>query len=87
MKRRETNNMDFYLLEKERSSLSEGQELMLKAMGILRENMGSSPMLSLGRVVARSFLSPMEGVVPGGRVRLGEAAGLGTTMVTVTVTG
>lgn len=64
--------------------MSEGQELMLKAMGILRENMGSSPMLSLGRVVARSFLSPMEGVVPGGRVRLGETAGLVSTIVTVT---
>ena len=77
-------------MEKENSSLSLGQELMLKAMGMFLENMGSSPWgtrLSLGRVLALpSLLSTMlDPVSPRGSVREGERvrlSGLVNTIVT-----
>ena len=71
-----------HLLEKESSSLSEGHEVMLKAEGMLRENMGSS-IWSRGNVVARSFLSARVGAMPRGRVRDGERVRLSGLVSTI----
>ena len=71
-----------HLFEKESSSLSEGHEVMLKAEGMLRENMGSS-IWSRGSVVARSFLSARVGAMPGGRVRDGERVRLSGLVSTI----
>ena len=62
--------------------MSEGQEVMLKAEGMLRENMGSS-ICNLGNVVARSFLSARVGAMPGGRVRDGDRVRLSGLVSTI----
>ena len=62
--------------------MSEGQEVMLKAEGMLRENMGSS-ICSRGNVVARSFLSARVGAMPGGRVRDGDRVRLSGLVSTI----
>ena len=62
--------------------MSEGQEVMLKAEGMLRENMGSS-ICSRGNVVARSFLSASVGAMPGGRVRDGDRVRLSGLVSTI----
>ena len=55
---------------------------MLKAEGMLRENMGSS-IWSRGSVVARSFLSARVGAMPRGRVRDGERVRLSGLVSTI----
>ena len=62
--------------------MSEGHEVMLKAEGMLRENMGSS-IWSRGSVVARSFLSARVGAMPRGRVRDGERVRLSGLVSTI----
>ena len=62
--------------------MSEGQEVMLKAEGMLRENMGSS-IWSRGNVVALSFLSARVGAMPRGRVRDGERVRLSGLVSTI----
>ena len=56
--------------------------MMLKAEGMLRENMGSS-IWSRGNVVARSFLSARVGGIPRGRVRDGERVRLSGLVSTI----
>ena len=56
--------------------------MMLKAEGMLRENMGSS-IWSRGSVVARSFLSARVGGMPRGRVRDGERVRLSGLVSTI----
>ena len=62
--------------------MSEGHEVMLKAEGMLRENMGSS-IWSRGNVVARSFLSARVGAMPRGRVRDGDRVRLSGLVSTI----
>ena len=62
--------------------MSEGHEVMLKAEGMLRENMGSS-IWSRGNVVARSFLSARVGGMPRGRVLDGERVRLSGLVSTI----
>ena len=72
----------FHLFEKESSSLSEGQEVMLKALGMFLENIGSS-IWSRGNVVALSFLSARVGDMPNGRVLDGESVRLSGLVSTI----
>ena len=62
--------------------MSEGHEVMLKAEGMFRENMGSS-IWSRGNVVARSFLSTRVGGMPRGRVRDGDRVRLSGLVSTI----
>ena len=72
----------FHLFEKESSSLSEGQEVMLKALGMFLENIGSS-IWSRGNVVALSFLSARVGDMPNGKVLDGESVRLSGLVSTI----
>ena len=62
--------------------MSEGQEVMLKALGMFLENMGSS-IWSRGNVVALSFLSARVGDMPNGKVLDGESVRLSGLVSTI----
>ena len=62
--------------------MSEGQEVMLKALGMFLENIGSS-IWSRGNVVARSFLSARVGDMPNGKVLDGESVRLSGLVSTI----
>ena len=62
--------------------MSEGQEVMLKALGMFLENIGSS-IWSRGNVVALSFLSARVGDMPNGRVLDGESVRLSGLVSTI----
>ena len=62
--------------------MSEGHEVMLKADGMFRENMGSS-IWSRGNVIALSFLSTRVGGMPRGRVRDGDRVRLSGLVSTI----